>query len=661
MRSTRVLTLLLVVLVLVPAGILGWLGIQGADRFEAEVRRRIARDLDVVGESARRLSEEFVAEEAKDADRRLEAVAARLARRMPFEPVGRALADAKVLLREPAGQAASAFEFDRLWEPAFVDLRILDASSRPVLPVPFEPDDAAPPRTDPERVFDALARDADAAAFGRGDLPAALGIWTSAASRLTEPTWKARAAVEAALLRVTWDGPGKDAEAWIADLEARFTGPVLARVGRPWVLLLLRGGPESSGARGRLQRLREEGGLAEVPLTDEERERIRNALSPEGPFSVGTAEGGRDVHRAALPGGLVLEVTRRWSRVNDGPIGLLRERWRKGLPLARGPVFFLTPTLPAFPDADRGITVAVALPRPGGGGGWALFGHRDAHRLFAEVSSSRRFTTIGVLSLVGVIGLGLLVGRSALAREREARRLKDDFLANVSHELRTPLTSVCLHADLLAEPGLPEPRRRAHAEVVRAEGARLSALVDDLLDFAALERGSRRLEPEPVDLAAAAERAIAPFQVLAADEGASLSLDLAPGELLAMADPHALGRILSNLVGNAWKHGRPSRDGGPGRLAVRVGSAEGRPVLDVVDDGPGIPANERAHLFERFRRGAAAGRTRGVGLGLALSRDLARALGGDLAVVEDPTRTVFRLTLPPVPPPPPESTREIPA
>ena len=255
----------------------------------------------------------------------------------------------------------------------------------------------------------------------------------------------------------------------------------------------------------------------------------------------------------------------------------------------------------------------------------------------------------------------MLVGRSALAREREARRLKDDFLANVSHELRTPLTSVCLHADLLAESGLAEPQRRAHAEVVRAEGARLSALVDDLLDFAALERGSRRLEPEPVDLGAAAERAVAPFRVLADREGVTLTLDLAPGETLALADPHALGRILSNLVGNAWKHGRPSRDGGPGRLAVRVALADGRPTAGrrrrrAGDPREGARAPVRALPAGRRRRQDPRG-----GLGpRALPRPRPGA-GRRPFRRRRPARTVFRLTLPPVPPPPPEFVPEVPA
>ena len=190
---------------------------------------------------------------------------------------------------------------------------------------------------------------------------------------------------------------------------------------------------------------------------------------------------------------------------------------------------------------------------------------------------------------------------------------------------------------------------------MRAEGARLAALVEDLLDFAALERGARRLEPEPVAVLPAVERALAPYRVLAEQAGVALSLDLAPRPpetLETLADPQALARILANLVGNAFKHGTPARAGGTPHVRVRVGAQVGhvrqvgQVVVEVRDDGPGVPREERAHLFERFRRGRAAGARPGTGLGLALSRGLARAMGGDLAWAEEGGETIFRLTLP---------------
>ncbi len=652
MRSPRVLTALLVVFVLVPAGILGWLGVQGTDRFEAELRRRLGNELRFDRQLAELEISAFLRGTDADAVSRTELAARVLVRRLPFEPVGSALTAAESMLRSPAAsESASLAACDPLWKRAEIELRVVDGASRQVLPVPFDPDRATSTRSDSERLFDHLAREADTARFAASDTAGARDIWTSASKRFTEPHWKARAEIEAALLTDPHVGASGETDP-SAELEARFTAPVLARVGRPWVLLQLRTAPESTAAVARLRALDRDGELAGVPLTDEERNRIREHVSGRA-RSFDVAQGaGYDVHRAPLPGGLTLEVIRRWPDIAAGPVGVVFERLRSqshaDLELRSTP-----PYVAPFSGDQPPLIEVIQAMNPGGMIGFVVLRCRDESRLFAEVDSSRRWTIVGIASLLGVIGLGVFVGRSALAREREARRLKDDFLANVSHELRTPLTSVCLHADLLAEAGLSDAQRRAHADVVRAEGSRLSSMVDDLLDFAALERGARRLEPEPVDVGGAAERALAPFRVLAEREGVLLALDAAPGELLAMADPQALGRILSNLVGNAWKHGRPSRDGSAGRLSVQVACAETHITIDVSDDGPGIPSNERHRLFERFQRGASAGKTRGVGLGLALSRDLARAMGGDLVVVEDPSRTIFRLTLPPVPPPPP--------
>ena len=510
MRSSRVLTLLLVVLVVVPAGILGWLGIRGTERFEAEMRQRLAQELRWFSSWAKTQIGLSTPRDTFDADARVAATAERLSRRLPFEPVGRALAAAKASLHAGvSGPKGSMAEFDELWSPARVEVRIVDAASRVVLPVPFDPDGAATGRSESERLFDDLSREADAAAFGRGDVPSALEIWKSAAARLSEPAWKARAEIGAALLAIAADSSRGEADARLADLEARFGEPLLSRVGRPWVLLLLRVASGSKTAIARLRALDAEGLLADVPLTEQERSRVRELVDASARHDDTSDRGGHDVHRAALPGGLVLEVTRRWPSVVAGPSGVLYRRLLREASESAEFELMDGYTNRSF-KADPLLFEVLELPRPGFG--WLVLRHRDEARLLTEVENSRRWTIVGVVSLVGVIGLGLFVGRRALAREREARRLKDDFLANVSHELRTPLTSVCLHADLLAETGVNEAQRLAHAEVVRAEGARLSALVDDLLDFAALERGSRRLEPEPVDLGAAAERALAPFR-----------------------------------------------------------------------------------------------------------------------------------------------------
>ena len=116
-----------------------------------------------------------------------------------------------------------------------------------------------------------------------------------------------------------------------------------------------------------------------------------------------------------------------------------------------------------------------------------------------------------------------------------------------------------------------------------------------------------------------------------------------------MGDPAALARVLANLLGNAWKHGRPSRDETPSRVRVRAFEDDGRPTVEVRDNGPGIPPVERATIFQRFGRGRGAVKKQGAGIGLSLSRDLARAMGGELDVRDEDGETVFRLRLPPVP------------
>ena len=269
-----------------------------------------------------------------------------------------------------------------------------------------------------------------------------------------------------------------------------------------------------------------------------------------------------------------------------------------------------------------------------------LVQHPDAEALAAATPRRRWLTIAAIAALVALMAVGLWLARRALARERAARQLRDAFIANVSHELRTPLTSVRLYAEMLGEGGLPEEKRREYGRVVDAEGARLAALVDDMLDFAALERGARELEIEPTDVARATRAVVEAWRPLAEREGVALEV-VGPGEgEVALADATAFGRILTNLLQNALKHGRPARDGGASRIRVLIDGS-----ISVCDNGPGIGRREREMVFERFRRGVDAGNRAGAGIGLALARELAVAMGGELDLEDDGEWTRFTLRL----------------
>jgi len=270
--------------------------------------------------------------------------------------------------------------------------------------------------------------------------------------------------------------------------------------------------------------------------------------------------------------------------------------------------------------------------------------HPRAAEFSAEVRQRKLLTAgaIGALLLLMVVGLWL--ARRALMRERAARELRDAFIANVSHELKTPLTSVRMYAEMLADGSVEESKRAEYGRVVDAEGARLAALVDDMLDFSALERGARELEIEPTDIARLACATVEAWRPIAEREGVELDVDGPREGVTALADAAALGRIVTNLLQNALKHGTPPRDGETRRIRVCIDGG-----LTVCDNGPGIPAREREAMFDRFRRGADTGNKAGAGIGLALSRELARAMNGDLFVEDDGTWTRFSLKLPPVP------------
>ena len=229
-----------------------------------------------------------------------------------------------------------------------------------------------------------------------------------------------------------------------------------------------------------------------------------------------------------------------------------------------------------------------------------------------------------------------------LAAEREAQRLKDEFLAMVSHELRTPLSAVVGYLEL-AIADTHDPDVRDLLEVAERNGHRLSALVRDILLVAQADAGRLGLELRPVALGDLVAQAVLAARPSAAAKDIVLEEDIAAIPEID-GDPGRLGQVLDNLISNAIKF---SPEGS--RVTVRLEVHSGFARVTVADEGPGIPADERDRLFEPFFRARQATRdvVPGSGLGLAVVKAIAEAHGGCVAVESTfGDGSVFRTDLP---------------
>jgi signal transduction histidine kinase/ActR/RegA family two-component response regulator len=236
---------------------------------------------------------------------------------------------------------------------------------------------------------------------------------------------------------------------------------------------------------------------------------------------------------------------------------------------------------------------------------------------------------------------------------QEAAFSKSAFLANMSHEIRTPMTAILGFADMLAEPGLTDEEQRGVVSSIRRNSEHLLKIINDILDISKIEAGGMTVEPLPCDVASVVEDVAGFLRPRAAACGLDLHVEMrdgAPREI--RTDPTRLRQILTNLIGNAIKfteHGgvhvlvEPVPEGEP--LAPRrdpepsdAPPAARRIRIRVSDTGIGLSAEQIARLFRPFMQADASTTRRfgGTGLGLTISRRLARMLGGDLTVESAP-------------------------
>ena len=253
------------------------------------------------------------------------------------------------------------------------------------------------------------------------------------------------------------------------------------------------------------------------------------------------------------------------------------------------------------------------------------------------------YTVLGGLSLL-MIG-GILLTYRNISREMKLARLKSDFVANVSHELRTPLALIRLYAETLELGRLnAKEKYQEYFRIIREESERLTALINNILDFSRIEAGRKEYEFKETNLAELVHSTLDSYRFQIEQNGFAFEENISPDIPPVNVDREAIARSLLNLVNNALKYSKDKKF-----VGVSLYRSNGCVNLEVQDRGIGIPQNEQEKIFEKFYRcgDPLVHNVKGSGLGLSLVRHIARAHGGDVRVESAPERgSKFTIALP---------------
>jgi signal transduction histidine kinase len=261
--------------------------------------------------------------------------------------------------------------------------------------------------------------------------------------------------------------------------------------------------------------------------------------------------------------------------------------------------------------------------------------------------------TLGLLVtvLVLAIGVGSWLIVSDLSRQLTLTRQKADFVSNVSHELKTPLTSIRMFSELLAEGRVADPaKQRSYLGIIAAETARLTRLINNVLDFARLERGEKKYQFQPCDVVRVVRETLESYRPNLEAGGFRLECALPESPAMVQGDRDALAQVLVNLLSNAEKYSNSHKE-----ISVQV-VVQPQPVryieVQVLDRGQGVPAGCEEKIFEKFYRAqdSLSSGIQGSGLGLTLARQIARAHGGEVIFERrEGGGSIFSLRLPGLP------------
>lgn len=270
---------------------------------------------------------------------------------------------------------------------------------------------------------------------------------------------------------------------------------------------------------------------------------------------------------------------------------------------------------------------------------------RNYTELELGVRNQRRTNLFFIIMSMSLIFISLAIIYVTWQRDRQLRKLKEDFISNVSHELRTPLSLIRMFSEILVMGRVKdEDKRLEYYRIIHNESDRMSRLIINLLDFANLVRGIEYRHFEKTNIMQLVSKALEAYRHEIQKDGFQLNLHSDPDIPDFYADPNAITMAFLNLLDNSVKY-----SGGQKWIDVRIRRDNGFVDLSVIDKGVGIPESEQQKIFDKFYRGSdpLVRRIRGSGIGLSITKHVAEMHGGVVLVESEPGKgSTFTLKIP---------------